>query len=154
MPTPKPDPIAKARGRGRAPKKTTAIAHVETASVPVPSSLPAEAHELYVCAVQVVAARGGGPEDLEGIRQMCEAALYARRAAADIEANGMVIDTPLGPKVNPMLKVHKEQSARYMSIANEYGLTLAAKLRLGLMQLAGESMLASIDKELGIQVRV
>lgn len=53
-----------------------------------------------------------------------------------------------------LLKIHREQSARYMSIANEYGLTLASRLRLGLMQLAGESILAGIDRDLGIEVRV
>jgi len=41
-----------------------------------------------------------------------------------------------------------------MSIANEYGLTLASRLRLGILQLTGESLLAGIDRELGIEIKV
>ena len=151
MPTPKPDPVAKNRGRGRK-TKTTAITPAVTdalaiteATVDIPANVPAEAHDIYRFAIVAVLARGGRAEDIEAVTLMCQHAAYARRAAAAIESDGM---TP------ELLKIHKEQSARYMSIANEYGLTLASRLRLGLMQLAGQSVLADIDHELSIQVHV
>jgi hypothetical protein len=49
---------------------------------------------------------------------------------------------------NPAIKVEKDAAATFLRLAEQYGLTLAARLRLGLMQLAGESMLASLDRDL------
>jgi P27 family predicted phage terminase small subunit len=146
--------VAKSRGRGRKQKTTAIVPSSQPTTITVPEYVPAETRDLYIVAVDAIARRGATQEDMEAIVEMCQAAAYVRRAAADIESNGMVIDTPFGPKVNPMLKVHKEQSARYMSIANEYGLTLASRLRLGLMQIAGESMLSGLHADLGLRVDV
>jgi phage terminase small subunit len=55
--------------------------------------------------------------------------------------------------VNPLVKVERDMAATYMRISNDFGLTIAARLRLGLIQLAGQSILqslnADLDSELG-----
>ncbi|MEI6449788.1 MAG: P27 family phage terminase small subunit [Actinomycetes bacterium] len=144
--------MAAKRGRGRKPK-TTAVAVVEAAPVAVPCDLPDGAHELYRVAVAELLPRGLRPVDLEAIRQMSLSAHYARQAERHIEAHGLLIATEFGERINPMLKLHRDESDKYMKIANEYGLTIASRLRLGLLHLAGESLLAGIDKEIGITVK-
>jgi P27 family predicted phage terminase small subunit len=89
------------------------------------------------------------PADLEGVRLMAIAAYRHRQAAARIDSEGLVVSNAAGsPIANPAVKIEKDSAATFLRLAEQYGLTLAARLRLGLMQLAGESMLASLDRDL------
>lgn len=103
---------------------------------------------IWRTAVRELYPRGLRPADLEVIRQMCNAALRARQAASNIEAHGMVVQTERGMVVNPMLKVEKDATATYLRLADAMGLTMAARLRLGLMQVMGESVLQSLNRDL------
>ncbi len=84
--------------------------------------------------------------DLEALRIMALAAFRHQQAQAHVDAHGMILDTPFGPKVNPMLKVGRDEAALYLKIAEQYGLTLSARLRLGLTELVGQSLLANLNK--------
>lgn len=118
------------------------------APVVVPDELPDEVREVMARAVEELEPRGLRPADYDALLMMAHAAHMHRKARENIERTGVVVQGPRGPMVNPMLKVARDEAAMYLRIANEYGLTLAARLRLGLMQLAGESILASLNRDL------
>lgn len=109
-----------------------------------------EVEKLWRTAVAELYPRGLRPADLEVVRQMCNAAQRARQAATHIEQFGMTVETKYGTAVNPMLKVEKDATATYLRLADAMGLTLAARLRLGLMQVMGESLLQSLNHDLDL----
>lgn len=110
-----------------------------------------DVEKLWRTAVAELHPRGLKPADLEVIRQMCNSAQRAREAAKYIESNGMLVQTPFGFAVNPMLKVEKDATATYLRLADAMGLTLAARMRLGLMQVMGESLLSSLNRDLDLE---
>lgn len=110
-----------------------------------PPDLPADVKQIWDTAVAELWPRGLRDADLEAIRQMCNAARRARQAADNIEKYGPLVKGLHGPVINPMLKVEKDATSLYMKIANDYGLTIASRLRLGIMALAGESMQAALE---------
>lgn len=113
-----------------------------------PADLPAAVHDMWNTVVNELAARGIRQSDLEGVRIMVMAAHRSRQASAFIEEWGLMVETERGPQPNPMLKIEKDQAATFLRYAEAFGLTLSARLRLGLMQLAGQSLLASLNDDL------
>lgn len=162
-----PDPTRSRRKTGNRPeagkgKKTaTEIVPVSSPVAPVPDLPPAfdppeefvgyDVEKLWRTAVAELHPRGLKPADLEVIRQMCNAAQRAREAARNIESHGMMVETKFGYAVNPMLKVEKDATATYLRLADAMGLTLAARMRLGLMQVMGESLLSSLNRDLDLE---
>lgn len=98
--------------------------------------------------VTELAPRGLRDADLESIAMMCYSAHVHRQAREKIAETGILVKGPRGPMVNPLVKVARDEAATYLRLANEFGLTLASRLRLGLMQLAGESILSSLNRDL------
>jgi P27 family predicted phage terminase small subunit len=139
------------RKPGEAPK--LAVVPFQTADQieypPPPADLEEAAHPIWVIAVQELAHRGLKAVDLEAVRQLCTMALRARQAGANIAKYGLMVEGAYGPIANPMLKIERDASAAYVRLATEFGLTFASRLRLGLFQLAGQSLTqqlaASID---------
>lgn len=115
---------------------------------PAPADLPDAAHEMWDVAVAELHHRGLKPTDLEAIRLMCMAALRARQAAQDIAQYGLVVQGERGPMKNPMLAVEKDSTFTYLRIAEQYALTFASRLRLGVVQLQGQSMAAQLAASL------
>lgn len=156
------DPTRARRGTGNRPKAGEAKGQ-EIVAVPVPGgieppdSLPDVAKVMFRRAVGELANRGLRDADVEAITMMCWSAYVHAEAREQIARTGVLVKGPRGPMVNPMIKVARDEAATYIRIANEFGLTLAARLRLGLMQLAGESILSSMNRDLddpGIDVTV
>lgn len=148
-----PDPTRARRQTGNRPKpgeaKVATIAVLPTPSLPEPpEDLSPAAAEMFRRVVVELHPRGLRDADLESIAMMCHAADIHRQARMQIAATGILVKGPRGPMVNPLVKVAREEAATYLRLANEFGLTLAARLRLGLMQLAGESILSSLNREL------
>jgi P27 family predicted phage terminase small subunit len=114
----------------------------------VPDTLPDEVREMFSRVVEELRPRGLRSVDLEALEIMCHSAFAHREARRFVAKYGVMVNVKGRPMPNPALKVARDEAAAYMRIANEYGLTLAARLRLGLMQLAGESMLAAMSNDL------
>lgn len=105
--------------------------------------------------VAELAPRGLRDSDIEAISMMCHSAWMHQEARRLIVQQGMLVKGPRGPMPHPLIKIARDEANTYLRLANEFGLTLAARLRLGLMQLAGESVLASLNKDLdGPSVKV
>lgn len=106
------------------------------------------AQDMYRRVVAELYPRGLREADLEAISMLCYSAYLHKEAREAIAKHGVLVKGPRGPMLNPLVKVARDEANTYLRLANEFGLTLAARLRLGLMQLAGESVLASLNKEL------
>jgi P27 family predicted phage terminase small subunit len=134
----RPAPVLALPG-GRAP--------ASTAPAP-PDDLPAAAVPVWEQAVAELEPMGLRPADLEAIRLMCVAACRARQAAASIDQYGLLVKGERGPMVNPMARLERDATMTYLRLAEQFGLTLASRMRLGLMVLAGESLVAELNRDL------
>lgn len=122
---------------------------------PPPDDLDEAAHEMWHTAVAELAHRGLKPADLEAIRMMCMAALRARQAAKHIAEYGLVVTTENGGVMtNPMIRVEKDATFTYLRIAEQFALTFASRLRLGVVQLQGQTMAASLSATLDAPIAV
>lgn len=82
---------------------------------------------------------------------MVMAAHRRRQAAALVEEFGLLITSPTGElKANPAVKIERESAVMCLRLAQDFGLTLAARMRLGLIELAGRSLLQSLNDDLDI----
>lgn len=159
------DPTRAKRQTGNRPKpgeakvSTTAKkAAAVVAAVPAKPALPEpppdllpEAQEMYRRVLEELMPRGLREADLEAVAMLCHSASLHYEARRRIAEMGLIIEGPRGPMVNPLVKVARDEAAIYLRLANEFGLTLAARLRLGLMQLAGESIVSSLNADLDAQ---
>lgn len=69
-------------------------------------------------------------------------------ANADISANGIKEMTEFGVRPNPMLKVARDELAAATKIAEKYALPFTDRLRAGIMQLAGETMMRQLHSDM------
>ena len=117
------------------------------AVVAPPPDLPAEVHALWADVVADMSRAKAA--DLEVAAMLCMSAYVHQQARASIAADGILVVGSGGNLVaNPAVKMARDEAATFQRLAAEYGLTLAARLRLGLMQLAGESLMASLNADL------
>jgi phage terminase small subunit len=146
----KPDPRRAARGTGHVPqqgKKTTKVVPqivepslVVTIAAELPEGLP---REIFKRAVGELAGRLNDT-DLEALRMMAWSLYRHEQAQQHVEEHGIMVETPFGPVVNPMLKVARDEGAFYLRVADQYALTFVGRLRAGLMQLAGQSLMKDL----------
>jgi phage terminase small subunit len=146
----KPDPQRRARKTGNTPKpghKTTKIVpqdHSNNLALCMAQELPEGlAREVFLRSIDELSDRLRDT-DLEALRMMSWSIYRHQQAQAIVERDGMMVTTPFGPVVNPMLKVAREEAKLYLKIADEYALTFVARLRAGLMQLAGQSLMRDL----------
>lgn len=146
----KPDPNRAKRGTGNRPQQGEKTARVvpqvveqdlvTTIAGELPQGLP---RDIFLCAVGELAGRLNDT-DLEALRMMAWSLYRHEQAQAHVEANGIMVETPFGPKVNPMLKVARDEGTFYLRIADQYALTFVGRLRAGLLQLAGQSLMKDL----------
>lgn len=86
--------------------------------------------------------------DVYALRRMAVAFDRSVQADLDIEKNGLMYVTEWGRKVNPAAKLARDESNHYLKIADQYGLTFLARLRAGILQLAGQSMMSQIHESM------
>lgn len=148
---------AKQSPRSRSTSTSSAVAAVPTltgfivpsvADFPVPDDVPEEAVDLWTRAIEELLPRGLRPADSEMVRMLVLAAHRNRQAARLVNQHGILIKGPNGPTLNPALKLERDTRNDYARMAAEMGLTLGARTRLGLMEIAGRSLLAGIHATL------
>lgn len=115
-----------------------------------PDGVPVGVATAWVALVEELLPRGLREAQMPGVAAMSWAAWQHEQAARLVAENGLVVMGPSGgPISNPALRAMKDASATWVRLAAEYGLTPAARLRLGLMTLEGASLLQSLDSSLG-----
>jgi len=146
-----PDPGRAKRGTGHrpliGPAKSVEVLPTRGLELAPPPTIPEEAHELWDRAIVELAPRGLNAGDLPLVEMLVIAAHRNRQAREIVAQLNMFVEGDKGPVVNPMLKVEKETTATYLRLAETLGLSPASRVRLGLMQIAGESMLVNIAKQ-------
>lgn len=152
-----PDPKRQKSGTGHRPLpgKKPPVEVVTTTGLQLapPESVPDEAYELWHRACQELAGQGLRDADLPLVEMLVLAAHRNRQARAVIAKLGLLVKGDKGPVTNPMLKVEKETAATYLRLAETLGLSPAARARLGLMHIAGQSLLVDIAERVGRAVR-
>ena len=156
----KPDPSRARRGTGNRPqageaKKVkpeivvpgTGTDLTKADPFPPPPELPEEVHAVWRSAV----------EDLGGANHMrasyiptlsayCNAVYIHAQAAANIQQYGLLVKGSGGaPVTNPLVRVQKEAAATMLRYAETLGLTPSARVRVGLMEVTGMSLLQGIN---------
>lgn len=147
------DPTRTRRATGNRPQagevKTPAIIQVLDNNLPKPPDyLPDGAKETFSRIIEELTPRGLRDADLEAIAMLCQSAWIHQEATRNIATQGLIVKGARGPMVNPLVKVARDEAANYLRLADAFGLTLGSRLRLGLMQLTGESILSSLNREL------
>lgn len=153
-----PDPTRATRKTGNRPKPGEAKVSKEIVPTVVvnparvlpqpPEGLPDGAVEVWKRVVDELDTRGLKETDLEAVTMLAHAAWTHAETRRKIAKMGVLVKGPRGPMVNPLLKVARDEASTYLRLANEFGLTPAARLRLGLMTLAGQSLAQALSDDL------
>ncbi len=154
------DPARARRGTGNRPKpgeakKVKAIVPTINSVIqvaepfPPPLDLPEQVHDVWRAAV---ADLGGANHMRDSFQPVlfayCNAVYVHAQAVANIQQYGVLVKGPHGPISNPLLKVQKDSAATMLRMAETLGLTPAARIRVGLMEVTGMSLLAGLNATL------
>lgn len=156
-----PDPARARRGTGNRPKpgeakKVKPLVPVIGSAVavseafPPPADLPEAVHEVWRAAVADL----GGANHMRDsfiptLAAYCQAVYVHAQASANIAQYGVLVRGQNGvPAANPLLKIQKDAAATMLRYAETLGLTPAARIRVGLMEVTGMSLLAGINATL------
>jgi P27 family predicted phage terminase small subunit len=113
-----------------------------------PEVLPIGAAPFWRSLVLEMLAQGLTPAQIPTVFVAVTSDWHMRQAAALVTEHGMLVQGMNGPVANPAFRMWKDASAVWLRAAAELGLTTAARMRLGLMQLQGESLMASLNRDL------
>ena len=80
------------------------------------------------------------PIDLVQLKVWCEALFVHAEASENIHTYGVLVKGTAGPISNPMLRVQKDAAATIRQLSDVLGLNPLARIRAGIMELAGQSM--------------
>jgi len=155
-----PDPTRKRRGTGNRPqageakrvKQEVVIQNLDlvpTEAFPPPADLPVAVHEVWRAAV---ADLGGANYMRESyvptLFAYCQAVYIHTQASANIAQYGVLVKGNNGPMANPLIRIQKDAAASMLRLAETLGLTPAARIRVGLMEVTGMSLLAGLNSVL------
>lgn len=115
---------------------------------PPPAHLSDDGKEIWREAVR----RLGGkvdPADVFVLEAMVEQFLVMREAAEYRRRFGMLQETPAGTyQVAPWVRVQRDASLAFLRLAEQLGLTRLARTRLGVLNAAGQTLVAQLMREL------
>jgi P27 family predicted phage terminase small subunit len=110
------------------------------------------AREVWTEVVAELYPRGLRPVDYVAIRMLANQAALAFEAAAGVngwQAKGVVVTGARGvPIVNPLVRVERDAANLYLRFSERFGLDVASRMRLGLLQLAGQSLADALQDDL------
>jgi P27 family predicted phage terminase small subunit len=111
--------------------------------------MPAQVRDVWsACVAEMGANRHLRAPDLVLLRAYCEATYLHLQASAMIHAQGLMTEGAYGPVVNPMVKVQKDAATTMRQLSDVLGLNPLARIRGGLLEIAGQSMVLDIRERL------
>lgn len=115
-----------------------------------PADLPAPAREVWNVVVRDLVETGHlRASDVFMVRVYCEAAYVHAEASANVHRFGLNVKTADGRVVtNPMLRVQKDAATTMRQVSDVLGLNPLARIRAGLMEAAGASMVYELRDRL------
>lgn len=131
----------------------------QLATVAPPSDLSEIAAQAWtLCVTEMGANRALREPDLILLRGYCETVDVMEQAAAHVREHGAMMETPVftrdGDEIgtrwapNPAVRQHKDALTTLRLLSEALGLNPIARIRAGLMELAGASMVADIRERL------
>lgn len=103
---------------------------------------------MWIAVVEELQPKGLRPGDLFSIEAMVMAAYRHRQARRKIDELGILVKGQRGPMVNPLIRMERDEAVTFLRLAEAFGLTLGSRTRLGLMQLAGETLAQALERSL------
>lgn len=154
------DPTRKRRGTGHRPQAGEArkikqevvlpvgdIVQVE--AYPPPADLPEAVHDVWRSAVADLGGANYMRESyIPTLFAYCQAVYIHTQASANIAQYGVLVKGQNGPMANPLLRIQKDAATTMLRLAETLGLTPAARIRVGLMEVTGMSLLAGLNTAL------
>lgn len=156
----KPDPERQKRGTGNRPAQGTVRVRAAlppggtTVEVvdpfPPPPGLAEEVHDLW----RAIVADLGGANHMRqtyvpAVAAYCEAVYLHTLATEELRREGLWTMSASGAMVaSPMIRVQKDAASTMLRYAESLGLTPAGRIRLGLMEVAGASLLSALNASL------
>ena len=139
-----------AQGTPRAVKAAPAIAAVvvpaKLEQFPPPATLPEVVHPVWRAIIEDLGGANHMRESyLPALTSYCEAVWLHAEASANIHEYGILVKGERGPMPNPLIRVQKDAAATMLRYAESLGLTPAGRIRLGLMEVTGMSLLGSLQ---------
>jgi len=152
----KPDPTRARRRTGHrrkpdeAPRLRALPAPVEIAPGLV---APEHLHEAMVPTwdrmVRLVGEFGVREADAFGIEALVRQYHRMIEAGRLVDEYGVLSRNAAGDVIpNPFMKAERDATAMFLRLGEQYGLTVAARMRLGLMQLAGKTLAQALHEDL------
>lgn len=154
------DPTRAKRGTGNRPKPgeakpARAIVPVVAAELvpaeqfPPTPAVPSEVHEVWRSAVADLGGANNMRESyVPALEAYCMAVYTHAQAAEGIRTMGILVKSGGKTIINPAIKVQKDSAATMLRFAETLGLTPAARIRLGLMEITGMSLLSTLNASL------
>lgn len=146
------DPGAGRRGTGRKPPPAAPPAVIEPAgacAVEPPADLEGVALEAWrVCAAEMLGNRQLRASDLIVLRAYVEAVHVHAEATAKVHEFGVLVASPRGPIPNPMIRVADNAARTIRLLSENLGLNPIARIRAGIMEVAGASLVLDIRERL------
>lgn len=148
-----PDPSAKRRDVGkRGPKKLAAIEVLgarDRDTLAPPADLPPVAADIWRLAVDEMSGNRQLREiDTLSLRMLCDQVYVHAEASANIYKFGVLVKGERGPMPNPLIKVQKDSASTILRLCDVLGLNPLSRIRLGLMEVTGESMVFDLRERL------
>lgn len=156
----KPDPSRARRGTGNRPKPgeakpAKAVVPAVAAEVlpgrkfPPSELVPQEVHDVWHAVIDDL----GGANNLRAsylpqVEAYCLAVYTHAQAAAGVAKLGVLVKSGDKTIINPAIRVQKDAAATMLRYAESLGLTPAARIRLGLMEITGMSLLSTLNASL------
>ena len=154
----KPDPTRAKRGTGNRPAhgavkviETSPLVAVDAApeEFPPPETLPEIIHPVWRSVISDLGGANHMRESyLPAVTAYCEALYIHAEASENIHQFGVLVKGPNGPMPNPLIRVQKDAAATLLRYAETLGLTPSGRIRLGLMEVTGMSLLGSLQDSL------
>ena len=154
---PPPDPRRARRGTGTKPlpgREKAALAAAppvasELAEALPPEDLPEAVREVWsACVLEMSGNRHLRAPDLVLLRAYVDAVETHRRAGADLAERGYLVENAFGLAVNPMVRVQKDAAATLRQLSDVLGLNPLARIRSGLLEVAGQSLVLELRERL------
>ena len=125
-------------------KKTAAVC-----SWPAPEELADVAKEAWaVCVNEMQGNRHLRESDLIMLRAYVEAVFVHAEASAKVREFGVLVSGKNGPMPNPMIRVQDNAARTIRLLSENLGLNPIARIRAGIMEIAGTAMVMDIRERL------
>lgn len=145
-------PGAERRGTGRKPPPAALPAIVTDeadCTFAPPDNLEGVALDAWrICAAEMQGNRQLRDSDLVVLRAYVEAVHVHAEATAKVHEFGVLIESHKGPIPNPMIRVQDNAARTIRLLSENLGLNPIARIRAGIMEVVGASMVLDIRERL------